>query len=81
MSICLPVLDQDHRVDRYQVAFRLFAGCRGRSKAVLVCQSAALIRLQRGKSEITALIVIDYEIDRGVAEITYPVEQNYRAHI
>src|SRR5438046_1379722 len=81
MSISLAVLNKDNRVDRDQIAFWLFTCGRGRLKAVLAGESAAFVGLQRCKFEITRLVVINYEIHRGVAKITYPVKQNHRAHI
>jgi len=53
----------------------------GSIDAVLRDQLLADLRLQRREFEIAGLIVLDHEVDRCVAKITYAVEKHDRSHI
>jgi hypothetical protein len=79
MRVRLAVFYQDQRVDRNPVITRLRLGSR-RHKSMLRRKSLTGFRLERSKPKIPVAVVIDHEVDRSVAEVADPIEQDHRAH-
>jgi hypothetical protein len=80
MNIDLSGFNQNNRIDRYQIAFRIFRLVRFRLKTILIYQSPTLIRLQSREPKIVRPITPDNEIYRRIAEIADSVEQDDGAH-